>query len=165
MAISFNFGAASQGVGVTKTLKPWNYSSAFRIISDSGTLARMTDILSPLDKLTTAKVTLEKIANVYTTLAGGTVPLAAQNANVSGHTVFVELKTIATKIVTTGTTSVTVQLPIVSRIEIRLPDDADIAESDIDTLIMATYGLLCDSAGLPTVVTEKMRGALTPVGI
>jgi hypothetical protein len=161
MAISFNFGAASQGTGVTKTLKPWNYSSAFRIISDSGTLARMTDILSPLDKLTTAKVTLEKIANVYTTLAGGTVPLAAQNANVSGHTVFVELKTIATKIVNT----VTVQLPIVSRIEIRLPDDADIAEADIDTLVMATYGLLCDAAGLPTVVTEKMRGALTPVGI
>lgn len=161
MAISFTFGASSQGVAVNKPLKPWNYSTAFRIVSDSGALARMTDIQSPLDKLTTAKVTLEKIANVYTTLAGGTVPLAAQNANVSGHTVFVELKTIATKVVGL----ITVQLPIVSRIEIRLPDDADIAESDIDTLVMATYGLLCDSTGLPVVVTEKMRGALTPAGI
>lgn len=161
MAILFNFGTSSQNVGVTKTLKPWNYSGAFRIISDSGTLARMTNILSPLDKVTTAKVTLEKIANVYTTLAGGTVPIAAQNACVSGHTVFVELKTIATKVVN----SVTIQLPMVSRLELRLPDDADIAEADIESLVLATYALLCDSAGLPTVVTEKMRGALTPVGI
>lgn len=161
MAILFNFGTSSQNVGVTKTLKPWNYSGAFRIISDSGTLARMTNILSPLDKVTTAKVTLDKIANVYTTLAGGTVPLAAQNASVSGHTVFVELKTIATKVVGTNT----IQLPMVARLELRLPDDADIAETDIDTLVMATYGLLCDAAGLPVVVTEKMRGALTPVGI
>lgn len=164
MAISFNFGTSSQNVGVTKTLKPWNYSGAFRIISDSGTLARMTDILSPLDKVTTAKVTLERIANVYTTLAGGTVPLLAQNTNVSGHTVFVELKTIATKVVGT-TPPITVQLPMVARLELRLPDDADITESDIDSLILATYALLCDSAGNPTVVTEKMRGALTPVGI
>lgn len=161
MAILFNFGTSSQNVGVTKTLKPWNYAGAFRIVSDSGTLARMTNILSPLDKITTAKVTLEKIANVYTTLAGGTVPLLAQNSNVSGHTVFAELKTIATKVVGTAT----IQLPMVARLELRLPDDADIAETDIDTLILATYALLCDSAGLPTVVTEKMRGALTPVGI
>lgn len=161
MAISFNFGTSAQGTGVTKTLKPWAYSSAFRIISDSGSLARMTDILAPLDKVTTAKVTLDKIANVYTTLADGAVPLSSQNANVTGHTVFVELKTIATKVVGTNT----IQLPMVSRIELRLPDDADIAESDIDTLILATYGLLCDAAGNTTVVTEKMRGALTPVGI
>jgi len=161
MAILFNFGTSAQGVGVTKTLKPWDYAKAFRIISDSGTLARMTNILSPLDKVTTAKVTLDKIANVYTTLAGGTVPLAAQNACVSGHTVFVELKTIATKVIGTDT----IQLPMVARLELRLPDDADIAEADIETLVFATYGLLCDSAGLPTVVTEKMRGALTPTGI
>lgn len=161
MAISFNFGAGAVGTGVTKTLLPWNYTNAFRIISDSGSLARMTDKLAPLDKKTTAKVTLEKIANVYQTLGGGTIPVAAQSASTAGHTVFVELTTIATKLVGT----VTIQLPMVSRIEIRLPDDADIAESDIDTLVMATYALLCDSAGIPTVVSEKMRGALTPVGI
>lgn len=161
MAISFQFGTGAQGTTVSKSLLPWNYSTAFRIISDSGQLARMTDILSPLDKMTTAKVTLEKIANVYTTLAGGTVPLIAQNANTVGHTVFVELRTIATKIVGTAV----IQLPMVSRIELRLPDDADIAESDVEKLVMATYGLLCDSLGNPTVVTEKMRGALTPVGI
>lgn len=161
MAISFNFGAGAQGTGVTKTLLPWAYTTAFRIISDSGSLARMTDILSPLDKKTTIKVSLDKIANVYTTLADGTVPVSAQLANTMGHTVFVELKTIATKTVN----DVVVQLPMVSRLELRLPDDADIAESDVETLVLATYAALCNSAGSPTVVTEKMRGALTPVGI
>jgi hypothetical protein len=161
MAISFNFGTGAQGTGVTKTLKPWAYTDAFRIVSDSGTLARMTDILAPLDKQTTVKVTLDKIANVYSTLADGSVPVSAQNANTSGHTVFAELKTIATK--TVGDT--VIQLPMVARIELRLPDDADIAESDIDTLVLAAYAALCNSSGTPVVVTEKMRGALTPVGI
>jgi len=161
MAISFTFGTGATGVAVSKSLLPWAYTSAFRIISDSGTLARMTDIISPLGSETTAKVTLDKIANVYTTLADKPVPLSAQNASTTGHTVFVELKTIATKLVGTQV----VQLPMVSRIELRLPDDADIAESDIETLVLATYALLCDAAGNPTVVTEKMRGALTPVGI
>lgn len=161
MAISFNFGTGAQGTGVVKTLLPWNYTAAFRTISDSGSLARITDILAPLDKKTTIKVTLDKIANVYTTLTDVSVPIVAQSANTSGHTVFAELKTIATKIV--GTTEV--QLPMVARIELRLPDDATIAESDIDKLILATYAALCDSTGNPVVVTEKMRGALTPVGI
>lgn len=161
MAISFTFGAGSQGVAVSKDLKPWLYSAAFRTISDSGVQARMTDILAPLDKKTTIKVTLDKIANVYTTLADSTIPVAAQNANTSGHTVFVELKTIATKTVGTDVIS----LPMVSRLELRLPDDAEIAESDVETLVLATYAALCDATGNPVVVTEKMRGALTPVGI
>lgn len=161
MAISFNFGTGAQDTGVNKALKPWKYTTAFRTISDSGTLARMTDILAPLDKKTTIKVTLDKIANVYSTLADGNVPVSAQSANTSGHTVFAELKTIATKTVGTDI----IQLPMVARIELRLPDDADIAESDIDTLVLAAYAALCDSTGSPVVVTEKMRGALTPVGI
>lgn len=161
MAISFTFGAGSQGTAVSKSLLPWNYSAAFRTITDSGTMARMTDTLSPLGKETTAKVTLEKIADVYKTLANNSIPVASQSASVAGHTVFVELRTIATNVVGEQT----VLLPLVSRIELRLPDDADITESDIEKLVMATYGLLCDSAGNPKVVTEKMRGALTPVGI
>lgn len=161
MAISFNFGSGSQGNAVAKNLYPWAYTTAIRVISDNGSIARMTDILAPLDKKTTIKVTLEKIANVYTTLADGSVPVAEQSANVTGQTVFVELKTIATKVVD----GLTYQLPMVSRIELRLPNDADIAESDILSLVMATFAALCDAAGTSTVVTEKMRGALTPVGI
>lgn len=161
MAITFNFGTGAQGTSVSKSLKPWIYADAFRIISDSGSLARMTDILAPLDKKTTAKVTLDKIANVYTTLAAGTVPVAAQSANTSGQTVFVELSTIATKEVGTDT----IQVPAVCRIELRLPNDSDITEANVEELVMATYGLLCTTEGNPKVVTELMRGALTPAGI
>lgn len=161
MAISFQYGAGSQGASVAKSMRPWVYADAFRIISDNGSSARMADILAPLDKKTTTKVTLDKIANVYSTLADGTVPVAEQSANTSGGTVFAELKTIATKVV--GTT--TIQIPMVGRIELRLPFDADISESDVESLVMATYAILCDDAGLPVVVTEKIRGALTPAGI
>lgn len=161
MAISFQFGSGATGESVSKTLNPWAYSDAFRIISDSGSLAKMTDIVAPLDKKTTVKVTLDKIANVYSTLAGGSVPLASQSANVTGATVFAEVNTIATK--TVG--DVEIQLPMVGRVEVRLPFDSDITESDVSTLIMAAFAALCDETGNPVVVTEKMRGALTPAGI
>lgn len=161
MAVTFNFGTGAQGDAVNKPLKPWAYPSAIRIVSDSGSSARMTDILSPLDMRTTLKVTLDKIANVYTTLADGTVPVAQQSANTSGGTIFAELKTVATKVVGTDT----IQIPMVGRIELRLPNDSAITESDVNELVMATYGILCDASGNPTVVTEKLRGALTPAGI
>lgn len=162
MAISWHFGTGAQGTAVSKSLLPWAYSSAFRIMTDNGQLARMSDIKAPLDKKTTVKITLDKIANVYSTLADNSVPLACQSANVTGATVFAELKTITTKTLTDGTV---IQLPMVGRIELRLPNDADIAESDIESLVLATYAALCDDAGSPVVVTEKIRGALTPAGI
>lgn len=161
MAISFNFGSGATGTAKALSLLPWAYTTAFRKISDNGSVARMTDILAPLSKKTSIKITLEKIANVYTTLADGAVPVAEQSSNTSGQTVFCELKTIATKVVGEAT----IQLPMVARIELRLPNDSDITESDINTLVLATYASLCDSTGNPVVVTEKMRGALTPVGI
>lgn len=160
MALTFNFGAAT-GTGKTLTLLPWAYTTAFRNVSDNGVVARMTDILAPLDKKTSIKITLDKIANVYSTLVDGSVPVAEQSSNVSGQTVFCELKTIATR--TEG--DATIQVPFVCRIELRLPNDSNIAEADINTLILATYAGLCDAAGNPVVVTEKMRGALTPAGI
>lgn len=161
MAVTFQFGAKALGEAISDSRHPWNYTNAVRIISDSGSSARMTDILSPLDMKTTFKVTLSKIANVYTTLADGTVPVAQQNANTSGGTIFAELKTVATKVVGDDT----IQLPMVGRIELRLPNDSAITETDVDLLVKATYGILCDANGDPTVVTEKLRGALTPAGI
>lgn len=161
MSVTFNFGALSQKTGVTKTIKPWDYAAGFRIQSDNGSVAKMTGILTPLDKKTTIKVTLDRIANVYSTLADNTVPVAEQSANVTGQTVFVELKTIATRV----HEEKTIQIPMVSRIELRLPNDAEIAESDVEALIFATYAALCDGSGNSIVLTEKMRGALTPVGI
>lgn len=164
MAISFKFGTGATGVALTAPLSPWAYTAAFRIISDNGSIARMTDILAPLDMKTTVKVTLDKIANVYTTLADGTVPISEQNSNTSGQTVFCELKTIATK-PSLDPTLRDIQLPMVARIELRLPNDASITEADVQTLVMATWASLCDASGVSNVVSEKMRGALTPAGI
>jgi len=161
MAISFNFGSGATGTAKSLSLLPWAYNTAFRNVSDNGVNARMTDILAPLDKKTSIKITLSKIANVYTTLADGTVPVAEQSSNTSGQTVFCELKTIATK--TVG--EATIQLPMVARIELRLPNDGDITEANVNTLVLAAYAALCNASGDPTVVTEKMRGALTPAGI
>jgi uncharacterized protein YejL (UPF0352 family) len=161
MAISFQFGSGSQDTAIDVSMAPWIYTAAFRKISDNGSNARMTDILSPLDKKTSIKISLAKIANVYSTLADNSVPAAEQSANVSGATVFVELKTIATKVVD----SVTIQIPLVSRIELRIPFDSEITEADITTLVMSTFAALCDEDGNPVVVTEKMRGALLPAEV
>lgn len=161
MAISFQFGSGAQKTAINVSLQPWDYAAAFRTISDNGSNARMTDILAPLDKKTSVKVSLSQIANVYTTLAEGTVPVAEQSANPTGATVFVELKTIATKVVG----SATIQIPLVSRIELRIPFDSEITEADITKLVMATFAALCNDAGAPVVVTEKMRSALLPKGI
>lgn len=162
MAISFQYGTGAQATTpVTKNLYPWAYATAFRTVSDTGTAAKMADVVAPLDKKTTAKVTLTKIANVYSTLADGEIPVANQSSNTSGGTVFAELKTIATKTVGTST----IYVPMVGRIELRIPFDSDISESDISSLVMSTFGLLCDASGNPVVITEKLRGALTPAGI
>lgn len=159
--ITKNYGEGTQGTSVPKNLKPWLYGSSFRVISDNGSIARMTDIRAPLDKLTTLKVTKEKIANVYSTLASGTVPLAEQSLNVEGTTTMVELTTVLTK--TDGL--VKVQLPVVFRVIARSPNDPDITGSLIDELIMDTAAIMADELGNNILTTEIMRGALTPAGI
>lgn len=159
MAITFQFGSAF-GTAVNKSLAPWDYANAVRVTQESSTLAKMVDIVSPLDKQSSFKITNTPIANVYTTLANGTVPVSEQSSNLSGQSIFTELKTSATKLAPDGVNTLT--LPMVARIELRLPNDADITEADITTLVMAAFATLCDDAGDPTVVSEKMRGALAP---
>lgn len=159
MAIQFQFGAAFN-TSVNKPLKPWKYDTAVRVTQSNGSLVKLTDVLGPLDLPTSMKLTSTRIANVYNTLADGSIPVAEQSSNTSGQSVFVELKTVATRDGLVPDTRV--QLPMVCRLELRLPNDAEIAETDITTLVMATFGLLCDDAGAPVVVTEKMRGALAP---
>lgn len=159
MAIEFQFGDAF-GTPVNKSLEPWDYENAVRIVQNDGTLVKMTDIVSPLDKQTSMKLTATRIGNVYNTLAGGTIPVSEQSSNTSGSSIFAELKTVATR--PGAIDGTTVQLPMVGRIEVRLPNDASITEADVTTLVMAAFALLCDKDGDPTVVTEKMRGALAP---
>lgn len=156
-----NFGAGSQGTAVPKNLKPWNYATTFRVISDNGSVARMTDILSPLDLPTTLKVTSDSIANVYSTIGGGIVPLAQQSLNVTGKTTMCELTTFLTK--SDGIT--TKIIPVQARIITRTLNDADLTPALVEECVMAAFAGLADSTGVNTVLSEKMRGALTPAGI
>lgn len=160
MAYSTNFGAAT-GTSVNVALKPWNYTDAFRVISDNGQVAKMTDILAPLGAQTTVKIATSRIADVYTTLAAGSVPVSEQSATMSGQSTYAELNTI----LSTGSGDTYVASPARVKLETKLANDSEITDALVMELIMATVAILCDSLGASTVVSEKMRGALTPAGI
>lgn len=142
----------------------WAWSSAFRVTSDTGTAVKLTDILSPLDKRTTIKLALSKIANVYTTLGGDSVPVTERSSNVTGQTLFTELTTILTRPNPTIAGGI-IQVPVQARIELRLPNDGELTATDVEDLIVACHSALLDDAGNNLVISEKLRGALVPPGI
>lgn len=160
MAYSTNFGAATN-TSVNVALKPWKYTEAFRTISDNGQVAKMTDILAPLGAQTTIKVATSRIADVYSTLANGSIPLSEQSASNTGQSTYAELNTI----LSTGTGDTYVATPARVKLETKLANDSLITDALVMELIMATVAILCDSLGASTVIAEKMRGALTPAGI
>lgn len=164
MALSTNYGSGAQASeAVSLSLYPWQYTDAFRTSSDNGSSSRITDIVGPLDKPTSIKTVVTRIANVYQTLAGGSIPIANQSLNVTGQTTFCELTTILSKAATE--TSPETMYPVQARVELRLPNTAELTETDVLNLTLAAFAGLCDDKGIPVVITERMRGALTPAGI
>lgn len=155
MSLDLNLGPAFN-TPVNIPLAPWKLT-ALKVVQDSGTLVRVSDVMSPLDKQAFVKLTNTRIANVYNTLAKGTVPIANQSTNVSGQSIFAELTATASK--TVGST-VTL-LPVVTRIEFRLPNDGDLTNADAQALLMATFAAMCNDAGVFRV-TDMMRGVLFP---
>lgn len=157
MALDLNQGLAFN-TSSTETLPVFPPATgAFKVIQDDGTLVKVANILSPLDKQMSVKITNTRIANVYNTLAKGTIPLGNQATNTSGQSVFVELSATASK--TVGTTEIL--LPVVARAELRLPNDGDLEEGDIETLLSCLISLFYDQSALLSV-TSMMRGALFP---
>lgn len=162
MAITFNFGNGAQSATpVTRTIRPWNYTAAFRATSTTGNSARMVDTKTDLDKMTTIKTSRENIADVYATLAADSIPIANRSANSKGTTCRVELKTTASKEVE----DFVILLPMECDIRIRFPNDAEITGQDIDTLINAAYACALDSLGDNLIISDLARGALTPAGV
>lgn len=134
MSLSTNYGTGARKIdAVTKNLYPWDWTVGFRVNSDTGSASRIVDTLSPLDKPTHIKCTVSKIANVYATLANNSIPVANQAANITGQTVFCELSTILSKAATA--TEPEIQYPVVARVELRLPNTADLLESDVENLV------------------------------
>lgn len=160
MSLTWNFGTGSQGTAVNKSCAPWVYNDAIRVTSEQPGIAKFTDILSPIDLPTEIKISATKIANVYDTLGGGKIPVAEQSANVSGCTTFFELKTVATYPRTSPEVG-RVQLPMVARIEFRLPNDANIDNNELATLLSAALANICNSSGTLRVL-EVQRGGIVP---
>lgn len=157
MPLDLNLGAAFAAT-VNKPMGPW-LPSALKITEDDGTLLKLCDVLSPLDKQAALKITNTKIANVYNTLAKGSIPVGNQSTNTSGQRLFVELNVTASK--TVGTT--VVLTPAVVRIDLSLPNDGDLTDANVESLVLAAYAALCTPAGAPRATT-MMRGVLNPSG-
>lgn len=162
MSFSTTFGT---GAVVTELdgSKHWDFAAGFRAIAESSSSAKLTDILAPLDKRTTIKYALSKIANVYTTLGGDSVPVSERSSNPTGQTLFCELTTILTK--ANAANNGVIQVPIQTRIELRIPNDADVTDDLIEELLMLTFAGMRTSDGTLRITTEMLRGALVPADI
>ena len=157
MSLDLNLGSAFE-TPVNLDLAPWK-ADALQVIQNDGTLIKAADVLSPLDKQATVKITNTRIANVYQTLAKGQIPIGNQAPNTSGQTIFVELNATASK--TVG--SVEILVPLTARIELRIPNDGDLTNANVETLVMAALAALYDDAGVSRF-TDVMRGVLLPGG-
>jgi hypothetical protein len=133
-------------------------ADALQVVQNTGQLVKLTNILSPLDRPATAKISNTRIANVYNTLAKGSIPLTAQSANPTGQSVFAELSVVASE--TSG--GVTAFVPMVGRVELRIPNHGSITDLVVAELMWSTLALLLkpDDGGLR--VREIMRGVLFP---
>lgn len=132
---------------------------SLQITQDAGNLVKLANVRSPLDKPSTAKISVTRIPNVYQTLAKGTVPVSAQNLNTSGNSIFTELNVMGSKTVGSNT----VLLPMQSRLELKLPMDSEITDAIVKELILSTlaviWGSLVVTGGGPRI-NEIMRGIL-----
>lgn len=155
MALDLNLGDAFE-TAVPVNLAPWK-PSALKVMEENGTLVKVADVLSPLDRQASVKITNTRIANVYNTLAKGSIPIGNQSTNTSGQSIFTELVATASK--TVGDQEVL--LPVVARVEVRLPNDGDLTDANALTLILATLAAMCDDEGA-LHVTDMMRGVLFP---
>lgn len=142
----------------------WNFQDTFRVVSDNGTSVRFTDVLSPLDKRTYLKFSLSKIADVYKTLGGDSVPVAERSSNSTGQTLFAELTTILTK-PNPSIAGAIIQVPVQARVELRLPNDGDLTDANVVDLATLVFASLRGADGEPRIVSEMMRGVLVPAGL
>lgn len=162
MSITWNYGSGAQAVApLTLSYYPWMYNDAMRVTSSAPTLAKITDILAPLDKPTEIKISTEPIANVYSTLASSKIPVSEQNSNTSGTSAFVQLRTIADYVKTVGTTESVVQLPLEGRLQLRVANDAELTNEVLDQFLGALISCIRTQAGVSRL-NEILRGSLVP---
>lgn len=157
MPLDINLGTAFDTTNqLVLTVNPW-LGSALHVVQNDGNLVKAADVASPLDRQAFVKVTNTRIANVYNTLGKGSVPIGNQSSNTTGQSVFVELSATASKTVA----DVPVFLPVQARVELRLPNDGDLTDENIISLLTSAIACLVDPDGTIRV-TDMMRGVLLP---
>lgn len=162
MSLNWNYGSGAQAAtALTLSYHPWMYNDAIRVTQETPNLAKFTDILAPLDKPTEVKISTETIANVYSTLVNSKVPVSEQNSNTSGTSVFVQLRTIADYVRTVGTTSTKVQLPLEGRLQLRVINDAELTNDELDKFLGDMIACLRKQDGTSRL-GEILRGSLVP---
>lgn len=155
MPLDLNLGLAFN-TAVSISLAPYK-AVALQVIQNDGSLVKAANVMSPLNKQSEMKITNTKIANVYNTLAKGTIPIGNQSPNTSGQSIFIELTATASRLV--GITEIL--LPLVARVEVRLPNDGELTSANVQTLVLAALAGMYDAAGVSRV-TDMMRGVLMP---
>lgn len=158
MAFALNTGGMIDetvfGAFDLSTIKP--AASSLKMQSDAGNLIKIANVLAPVDKPSSGKISLSRIANVYSSLAKGSIPVGNQAPNVTGCSIFAEISFIGSN---TDAANRELLMPMQSRIELRLPYSVDVNNTVIKKLLLANVALLCAPAGgLRT--TDIMRGVL-----
>lgn len=148
-------GAINETNLAAATLYGWA-DGALQPVQEAGGLVKLTNILSPLGKQAAGKVSNTPIANVYSTIAKGAVPLGSQAPNVKGAHIFSEVTLMASYL---DAADREIILPLQARVEFKAPFSSEITDSVAKVAILAAYGLLCKENATP-VMTRVMRGVL-----
>lgn len=156
MALDLNLGAAFAGASNLPVL-PW-LATSLKVMENDGSLMKLSDVFSPLDRQAVVKITNTRIANVYNTLAKGSIPIGNQAVNTTGQSIFCELSATASEDVG-GTLILS---PMVARIELRLPNNGSLTDALAATLLQATYTAMCTPATKDLRALAMMRGVLYP---
>ncbi len=157
MALDLNQGAAFNPTNLAAVVltNVASASGSFKVVEDNGTLMKLSNVLAPLDKPMSVKVTNSRIADVYQTLSKGTIPIGNRSLNVSGQSIFTELTAVAS----TGTAPNEILVPVVCRIEYRLPNHVDVDSTFVKNLCLMTLSQSLDSSNVFRV-PSMMRGVL-----
>lgn len=142
----------------------WDYDNAIRVSSSTPSLAKLSNILAPLDAQNDIKIAVTPIANIYTTLGKGKIPVSKQDANVAGTSTFVEVTASLNVAYTEGGINYAIRTPIRGRLEIACANDTEISEAAFGSILQMLLASLADIDG-ESRISEIQRGCIVPKGL
>lgn len=143
----------------TLTIPVVNYSTDYRVKSDSSKEVILSNITSPLDQAETIRLGFSEIANVYTNAGLNADQIIGPKNGVS------LLTQLTTTLKVTDDTGANVlgYLPISAHMVIKVPKSSYITNDIVKTIVTRLTGTLY-SEGTINALT-LLRGALSPKGL